>query len=57
MLNFTVVYEDPINGFTFRSMVFAVDANNFLIADECGHFRWVPMQDCRLVGYCKEERV
>lgn len=54
MVNFTVVYEHPASGLTFRSMVFAVDANNFLIANELGYFRWVPMQDCRLVGYSGE---
>lgn len=50
MVNFTVEYKSPYNGFTFESMVYAADANNFLLVDKYGQFWWMPMKDCKLVG-------
>jgi hypothetical protein len=50
MVNFTVEYKHPTEYSVIESMVYAADANNFLIVDAWGKFKWVPMRDCRLVG-------
>ena len=50
MTNFTVIYEHPTSGMFIVSRVFDVDANNFLIIDNTGHFKWVPMKYCTLEG-------
>ena len=51
MIKFIVAYMHPTSRTVTESMVYAVDANNFLIVDENGSFQWVPMQYCKLIGF------
>lgn len=51
MVDFEVVYIYGSNkDMVLVSKVYAVEQNNFLVADGWGKFRWVPMENCTEIG-------
>lgn len=55
-MDFAVVYTHGTNNdHVIISDVYAVEGNNFLIIDNNGKFKWVPMENCKMEGWDEAE--